>query len=546
MDPSLVEQLAGDLLLVLGAGLISGLLCRRLGVSMLVGYLVAGALIGHGALGWISESNYPLKVLAEAGVLLLLFSIGIELSLESLRHTFRWLIVGGATQMLLVAVPVALVLRLLVGMAWPGAALLAAAVAFSSTVLVFKALTEWGQATAPHGRRAIGILLFQDIALVPLILLIPMLAEDAEAPTLRSFVVLALKSTLLVAVVVVFRAAVRRWIVPWLQRLRSVELVVLFTLTVLGAFGLVAHTYGLPAMLGALAAGAAVGGNRLTKQIDALILPYRETFAAVFFVSLGTLMQFDVFASGTQTAIALALLAAVLVLKTAAALVALRLTGLPWRGALGMGVGLAQMGEFSFVLLAIGLDRNLIPSEQSHLLIPVALGTLIVTPQLLKTGLRLAKQSLEEQLEEGETAADEIRHAVVIGAGPIGRQVASQLETSGVDVCLIDFSPVNLHAYALQGFRTVAGDACDPQVLRRAEIEQCGLAVVTVPRDTIAETIALSIRRRSRACKIVVRCRYRANVSRVKKAGADRVISEEVEASDAIARLLQEMTTRSR
>ncbi|MBN1589812.1 MAG: cation:proton antiporter, partial [Pirellulales bacterium] len=438
---------------------------------------------------------------------------------------------------------VALLARLL-GMPWPGAALLASAAAFSSTVLVFKALTEWGQATAPHGRRAIGILLFQDIALVPLILVLPMLASDGQVPAIGAFVILALKSALLVVAVAVLREGIRGWVAPWLQKLRSIELIVLFTLTVLGAFCLMAQMSGLPPMLGALAAGVALGGNRLTRQVDAIILPYRETFAAVFFVSLGTLMNFEVLASATQAAIALAMLGTVLAVKTAAATVAMRVTGLGWRGALGMGLGLAQMGEFSFVLLSLGLNQGHIDARECNLMVFVGLGTLILTPQLLKIGLNLAEQDLQQTVIDREITADPVRHAVVVGAGPTGRQVTSQLETSGVDVCLIDFSPVNLHAYALQGFRTVAGDACDPSVLRRADVEHCALIVITVAQDTVAENIVLSVRQLHRTCQIVVRCRYQENVARIRKAGADRVVSEESEVSDALVRLLREMGNR--
>ena len=540
MDPSNVAQLARDLLLVLGAGLVAGTVCRRLGVSMLVGYLLVGAMIGHGGAGWISEGNYPLEVLAEAGVLFLLFSIGIELSFESSGRLLRWLIIGGAVQMLLVAVPVALTTRLL-GLAWPGAVLVGSAVAFSSTVLVFKALAEWGQTTTPHGRRAIGILLFQDIALVPLILLIPLLTGQDNPAAVYDVIKLFLKTALLVSVVIVAREAIHRWLAPWLQSLRGVELVVLFTLTVLGCFCLLAYVSDLPPLLGALAAGVALGGNRLTRQIDALILPYRETFAAVFFVSLGTLMKFDVLGSLDQAGEALAMLIAVLLLKTAGGAVALRLTGLDWRASLGTGLGLAQMGEFAFVLLAMGLSASLIEEQHRDLIMFVALGTLILTPEMLKRGLRLAEREDRPASDKTTTVMDTLRHAVVVGAGPIGRQAVSQLETMGVDVSLVDFSPVNLHAHALQGFRTIAGDATEPGTLHRAGIEQAGLVVVTVAQDAMAEAIVFTVRQMCPACKIIVRCRYQANAARIRKAGARHVISEESEAADAMVRWLREM-----
>lgn len=542
MPDSVVTALVFDLLLVLGAGLAAGVICRRLRISMLIGYLVAGALMGNGVLGLVSDKNHELHYLAEAGILLLLFTIGIEFSLEELVRLSRYFFIGGATQMVLVAMPVALVAAA-IGVPWRPGLVLAWAAAFSSTVLVYKALEEWGQTAAPHGRRAVGILLFQDAALIPLVLLVPLLTGSAEGegPTSSTFVVLGLKSLFLVTVVLICRRLIADQIVPFMARLRSVELLVLFAMLVLGGAGLGAHALGLPPMIGAFAAGLAMNGNRLTRQIEALILPFRETFAAVFFVSLGSLMRFDTLIDAP--AVAVSVLLGLLVLKAAAAGAALRLTGLPWRGSLGMGLGLAQMGEFSFVLLATASAARVISAELYQLMLFVAVCTLVATPQLLAWGIRWARPEKQTTEPIARTpsgkATNQPGHALVIGAGPIGRQAASQLEMQGVDVCLVDINPVNLHPFAQQGFRTVAGDAVDAEVLDRAEVEQCGVAVVTVPDDAAATRIVAQIRQANRKCHIFVRCRYQANQRAIRRAGADSVVSEEQEASIEMLAQLQ-------
>jgi CPA2 family monovalent cation:H+ antiporter-2 len=308
----------------------------------------------------------------------------------------------------------------------------------------------------------------------------------------------------------------------------------------LGGAGLGAYSLGLPPALGAFAAGLALNGNRLTGQIDALVLPYRETFAAVFFVSLGTLMRFDVL--WQHPLLCFGGLAGVLLVKAAAGTVALRAVGLPWRVAGGMGLGLAQLGEFSFLLLAAGLAAKLIEPLHFQVALALALGTLILTPQLIKTGLRWADTSLDMELDGGPPegpALPAVRHAVIIGLGPIGTQVASRLETSGIDVCLVDLSPVNLHPYAQEGFHTVAGDATDRHVLGRAGIAQVKLAVVAVPKDQTSQQIVRAIRRLNAGCAILVRCRYQSSVAAVKKAGATAVVSEEAEASAGLLRLLE-------
>jgi len=529
-----------DLLIILAAGLAAGMICKRLGISMLIGFLLAGAAIGHGGLGLVAEDGQEIEYLARVGALLLLFAIGIEFSLEELVRLSRPFFVGGSVQMLLIAAPVAAAC-LCLGVSWRTALLIASATALSSTVLVFRALTEWGETASPAGRRAIAILLFQDIALVPLMLLVPLLTEVGQAPQAWKYVLLAINSTLFVAAVVVLRKVFARWVVPMVGDMRSVELVILFALTVLMGFCVGAAAIGLPPALGAFAAGLALNGNRLTGQIDALILPYRESFGAVFFVSLGTLLSPSVL--WEAPGLLILALAVVLAIKAGAAAVALRATGLPWRPAAGMGLGLAQLGEFSFVLLSEGMRANLITATAYSRMLFLAIGTLIFTPPLLKLGLRWTRQPFlpEEELptRPGRPAPVPVpKEAVVVGLGPIGRQAASQLEILGADVCLIDLSPVNLYDYAQQGFRTVSGDARESDVLDRADAAHCRLAVIAVPDDKVAGQIVKAFRDINDESTIVVRCRYRLNVSMLEKAGASSVVSEEAEASVALLRLL--------
>lgn len=273
-----------DLLTILFAGLVAGLLCKRFGISLLVGYLLMGVVLGDGVLGWVSDDNHEIEYLAEAGVFLLLFAIGLEFSPHELGRLGRHLLVGGSAQMLLVSGPMLLVLWA-AGLAWQPATLLAAAFAFSSTVLVFKSLAEWGQTATPHGRRAISVLLFQDAALIPLLLVVPLLTGSEQAVGLMAYLKLGGASLAFAASVIGLRAVLTRWVIPNLANYRSPELVVLMTLVVLGGVTWLAHAIGLAPAVGAFAAGLAFSDTRWTQQIDALVLPFRETFAAVFFVS---------------------------------------------------------------------------------------------------------------------------------------------------------------------------------------------------------------------------------------------------------------------
>ncbi|QDV22393.1 cation:proton antiporter domain-containing protein [Aureliella helgolandensis] len=533
MAPTLIREL----LIILAAGLIAGLVCRWIKVSVLIGYLVVGTLLGDGCLGWVVDANHQLEAFAETGVFLLLFSIGLEFSLDDLRTLGRKLLIGGTVQMLMVAVPVACLL-LQLGLSWRPAWLLASATAFSSTVLVFKALSECGQASQPHGRRAIGILLFQDAALVPLLLIVPLLTGESDSVTVGSYLALAGISSLFVLAVIGLRYALAMWIIPLFAGYRSPELVILFTLVVLGSVTLAAYTVGLPAAVGAFAAGLSFNGNRWTKQIDALVFPFRETFAAVFFVGLGLI--FDPRLLISEPVLILGFLTGLILIKGLAATVALRLTSLNLQSSFGMGIGLAHVGEFAFILASQGVDAGLLSAMNYQRMVAISVGSLILTPLLLKQGLRWTYSTQDRNSGPPRTmeAATRKSQATIIGAGPIGRQVASQLELTGLDVCLVDLSSINLHPFAQEGFRTVVGDATEQSVLELAKIGTAAIIVVSVPNDDIANQIVRIARKSNALATILVRCRFQSNTQKLRSAGADSVVSEEAEASQALLRIL--------
>ena len=532
----MLGSLVYDLLIILAAGLVAGLICRQLRVSVLIGYLLVGVILGNGGLAWIRDDQHEIEYLAEAGVFLLLFSIGLEFSLDELWRLGRHLVIGGTAQMLLVVLPIAGVL-LGYGYSWQAAALIAAAASFSSTVLVFKSLSEFGHSSQPHGRRAIGILLYQDAALIPLLLLIPMLTGTGNAAGPLDYVRLAISSILFVVSIVGLRRLIAKSIIPRFAAYRSPDLVVLFTLVSIGGITLAAHRFGLPAAIGAFAAGLVFSGNRWTQQIDALILPFRETFAAIFFVSLGLLVAPQLV--WEEPIWLLKSLIGLIVIKTTAAYVALRLTGLKHQTALGMSIGLAHVGEFAFVLVLLGREVGVIEHHDYQRIVILAIGSLILTPILLKLGLRRTQQS--DETTDDALAWKRIgggQLAIVVGAGPVGRQVASQLEIAGKDVCLIDLSQINLQPFAQQGFRTVAGDASEISTLELALANDAFFAAICVPEDESAIRIVRQIRKLNPHCYVLVRCRYQVNSATLLKLGANTVVSEEVEASSALLNTL--------
>lgn len=536
----MILDLTFDLIVILLAGLVGGLICRRFNLPLMLGYLVMGVVISRAAFNWVDHKSHEIEHIAEAGVFLLLFTIGLEFSLNELNKLARYLLIGGGVQMLLVAAPVAGLL-LWMGRTPQTTLLISAAVAFSSTVVVFRILSELGQTGSPHGQRAVAVLLFQDAALVPLLLAVPLLTGD-NGVNLGDVAGLLGATIGLLSAVIILRYVVGKWAVRYLAKLRSPELVLLFAVVILAAVTYATHRMGLPPALGAFAAGLIFNGNRLSAQVDALILPFRQTFSAIFFVSLGLLLQPGIIQNNFLSIAAT--LSAVLVLKAVAATVALRLTSLSWKGSFGMGLGLAHLGEFSLVLALHAMTAGAIPNDDYQQLLCVALLSLILTPFLLRWGLKwIDPAPLGEWAAESSHAVREsnARTALVIGAGLIGRQVTSQLETFGCDVCLIDLSPVNLHPFAVQGFHTVAGDARDATVLKRAHLQKAELVVLVVPDDAAAISILKTIRDIAPTTPVIVRCRYHSNEHPILDAGANHVISEEYEAAQSILKLLSKL-----
>jgi CPA2 family monovalent cation:H+ antiporter-2 len=529
----MADSIVKDLLVILGAGLLAAVIFRKLRVSVLIGYLLVGILIGDGLLGWVSEERRDIEHLAEAGVFMLLFTIGLEFSVKELWQLRRSVLIGGSVQMLAVAVPVGLLLTA-IGFDFAAATLIALAVSFSSTVLVFKTLSEWGHSGLPHGRRSIGILLFQDAALIPMLLLVPLLTGEEESVSGLHYVKLAFTSIAFLIGIVLLRYMLSRWIIPAFASLRSAELLVLFTLVSLGGITLASYHIGLPPAIGAFAAGLVFSGNRWTHQIDALLLPFRETFAAIFFVSLGLLFNPQVLLS--DPLLMACCLLGLVAIKAIAAMLAMRLTGMNRRTSIAMGFGLAHVGEFAFVLLSLGWKEGIISELDYQRILGLAMLSLVITPAVLTTALR----RIGRDAEEGSGAdhlplpRGNMDTAVVLGAGTVGRQLAASLEIFGYDVCVVDLSPLNLQPFAQEGFRTVAGDATEDDTLDRAGVTEASLVVICVPDDVTAARLVGKVRRLDRTLKLITRCRYQSNVSRLYAEGADGVISEEAQVGKAL------------
>ena len=499
----------------------------------------------------IRKDEFAFDATTEFGVLLLLFAIGIEFTFDKLAATARYMFLGGSLQMGL-TILISIAANMLFGMSLTSAFVLGCVVALSSTALVYRSVQDVGQADTKRAQATVGLLIFQDLALVPLLLILPKIlgagADEGSGWFANSWLDMAAKSGTFCAVVVLAKWANVKLIVPRLAALRSNELVILFAVFTLLGMCCVAGALGLTPALGALAAGVALGENRLTRQIDALVTPFREAFSAIFFISLGMMTDFS-YVWLHPILCASALVGAV-ALKWVAAASALRACGMDFRGALGFGLSISQVGELAFMILTLAYAQGALSDVAYQTTLFVSVASLALTPNMVKFGL--TKLGMEPEAPEiGRADADldpELAaainskggHAVVIGVGHIGGSLAEELTALGKSVCLVDMNPVNLQPFAQRGIATVQGDGSDPEILRAAGAGRAEIIAVTTPRDDVALNVVRACQQANPTSVILARARYRLNVQPMKRAGAEFVFCEENKICVALLNLVKE------
>ncbi len=519
----------GDVILLLAvatAGLVAG---RALGLPSIVAYLVAGVLVGPGGLGVVSHSE-AIRELAELGVALLLFGVGIEFSLERLRRILPRMVASGTLQVGGTLAATALAFRAL-GLAWPAALFTGFLVSLSSTAIVFKLYDEQGELDAPQGLAAAGILLFQDLAMVPMMLLVPVLASGGSA---RAAATALLAGAIALAVVLVLARALLPRLLDVVARAGTPELFPLAALVIAFGTALGAAELGLSLPIGAFLAGLALSGSLYAHQVFAELLPLRDAFVAIFFTSIGMLFE------PAAIAAAPALLAGMLGAVVVKGLLVGAIVGLLWRSgrlAILAGLGLAQIGEFSFVLARQGGAAHLISSELEQAFLGAAVITMAATPFLMRLAHRLA---LIGAAAPGADAAPELReHVLVIGFGVTGRAVARVLGETGIPFAAVDMVADVVEAGRRDGMPVRFGDASRRAVLEEMGAERARAAVVAVGDPGATRRIVALLRQTNANARILVRVRRVREIEELERLGANEAIPSEFETSiELFVRLL--------
>jgi CPA2 family monovalent cation:H+ antiporter-2 len=525
-------------LILLASAVLVVVVFRSLSLPPLLGYLIAGVAIGPHALGWIGDVAAT-RQLAEFGVVFLMFTLGLEFSLPRLVQMRGVVFALGGAQVALTMVGLAGVL-LALGATWPAAVALAGALAMSSTAIVIRLLSERLETETPHGRDAIGVLLFQDLAVVPLLILVPALAGTGEKLA-ADLAFAALKAAaVLAAVLLVGKRLMRPWF-TLVARRRSHELFIINVLFITLGLAYLTELAGLSLALGAFVAGMLISETQYRHQVEEDIKPFREVLLGLFFISVG--MQLDLRVVAGEFAIVLGAFAVPMALKLLLVAGLSRLRGATPGTAIRSGLALAQAGEFGLVLIARALDVQLFDPALAQAVVAGMLLSMLAAPFLIQYSDRIAlrlsgSEWMLRSLQLHQVAVRSLateRHVVICGYGRTGQSLARFLEREGIGYVALDLDPERVREAAAAGDAVVFGDGSRRETLVAAGIARAAVLVVTYINTASALKVLHHAHEINPALPVVVRTRDDSGLEVLEQAGATEVVPDTFETSLMLA-----------
>ena len=536
-----------NLLVIFTASIAVVFVFHQFRLPSIAGFLVAGALIGPYGLNLISDIE-TVRALAEIGIVLLLFTIGIEFSLVHLVSMRRLMFLAAPIQVGGVLC-IAWLGAMLAGLSWQQGIFWGFLFSLSSTAIVLKTLAERGDSDSIHGRATIGILVFQDLAVVPMMLLTPILGGQSDGSALAILLTLG-ESVLVVALVIAASWYLVPKVLGHIVRSRSRELFLLTIIVSCLGIAWLSSLGGLSLALGAFIAGLVISESEYSHQAMAEVLPFRDSFNSLFFVSIGILMDWRVLFSHPLPVAGL--LAAVLLVKFVAGAGAVLLAEVPLRSAIMVGIALAQVGEFSFLLAQQGQESGFLRGDPYQIFLAVSVLSMIVTPFLMQWSPHLARraeawQRLRHWLPSRTTAhvlrteEKQIRmkdHVIIVGYGLNGRNLARVLGETEIPYLALDLDGDIVSREAKHGVPVYYGDGTNPNVLRHMKVEDAKVLVVAISDPFITRRAVQVAKGLNPKLHVVVRTRYLRELEELHQLGADDVVPEEFETSIEIFSLV--------
>ena len=534
MDGTLHATLA-----LLSAAVIAVILARRFKLPSILAYLSLGMALGpHGA-GVIDNSD-TVKTLAEFGVVFLMFSIGLEFSLPKLK-SMRSLVLGfGSAQMAITAIGTALATWIGYEQGWKAGIAVGLAVGMSSTAIVAKLLSEQFDLHSKSGRQTMGVLLFQDIAVVPCLILLPALAQPSEA-LLPSLAGAFVQAALVLAVLIWAGQPLMRALFDLVARQRSEELFVLTTLWLVFSLSWATHAAGLSMALGAFVGGMLISETAYRHQVEADIQPFRDLLLGLFFISVGMLLDLAYVAANLPL-----LILAVGLLVGGKGFVVLLIAYFAKNRmdtALRTAAQLAQGGEFGLVLIGLAFSLGLIQADVFQVTLTAMLISMFVAPFLIDAAARFAGEGRPDEWTSDAKSIHDIvsaaftlkGHVILCGFGRTGQRIAQFLNAEGIPFVALDVDPQGIHAPPPPSGKLVFGNAEKAGVLKAAGLSRCRAIVITYPDLRSAERILHHVRQQSPNVPVIVRAADEADIPKLMAAGATEVIPEVFEASLMVA-----------
>ena len=522
-------HLIEDLAVLLLVSLPINLLFHKLKLPSVMGYLIAGVVIGPYG-GQLINDIESVNHLAEIGVILLLFVIGLEFSLTRLLKDLLSVCGIGGLQLALTAGTAGWIVHLY-GFAQNQSIALGLLVALSSTAIVLKMITDSAEIDTLHGKLCIGTLLFQDLCVVPIMLLVPLLAKAGPISNIDFFFAMFQSIAAVVAIFFLSKLIVPS-LLAWIAHTGNKEHLTLSVIFIILITGWVSHKMGLTLAMGALIAGMIISDSEYNHQIIIDILPLRDYFSSIFFISVGMLLQVGVFFDSVL--FCLALVASVILFKMFLMFLSCILFRTPIRISLIVGMRLAQIGEFSLIIAAISLEQGLLNNYQYQVLLVISILSMLVTPLMIQISSRLSiwifsNMKIEESKDKKDEALNE--HVIISGYGLGGRTLAKVLKEAQIPFMVLELSGEKVKRALTEGLTTHYGDCTQEETLLRAGVKRARMIVYAINDQVSTERAVRLTRKLNQDIKIMVRTRLASQVEELKNAGADEVIPEEFETS---------------
>lgn len=538
-----------ELVVVTGVGVVAALVLRKVNLPAVAGLLLAGAVVGPQGLGIVSDLH-AIEMLAEVGVIFLLFTIGLEFSLTRLRRIARLVAVGGTLQVGL-TMAVTSGISLAAGTSLSRAILFGFLAALSSTAIVLRGLSERGELDAPHGRVIVGAMIFQDLCVVPMMLIVPILGGSEGSRAVTAVLLAIGKAALLVAVTMVLARLIVPRLFRWVDETRSREIFLLAVLVVCVGTAYLTSLVGLSLALGAFLAGVVLADSDFGHRALSDMLPLRDVFTSLFFMSLGMLFDARVLAQqpGLVAAIVFGLLFGKGLIATLSAL-AMRF---PLRIGVLVGAGLAQFGEFGFVLAKAGVEAGLMTQGESRVLLSAGVLTMFVTPLAMRSAPHFAAGAARLQRLSRLLGAEDISarvpghaqlsgHVVVVGYGLAGRSLCRALKDSHVPYLVLELNAEVVGQARATGESIYYGDVTSQEALEHARAGHANALVLLINDPDGGRRAVAAARRFAPGLPIFIRTRYLADRAALLELGATEVVCEEVEAGlEVLTRVLRRL-----